>query len=86
MTNMPARKRILEVGCGPGKHSLMLAKTFLSIGSVLVSCDISKGMVQAIKQNYENPQEDFSLVPGNKFAVDVETDFTEIGENGMLNH
>jgi len=42
---MPSRKKILEVGCGPGKHSLMLAKSFLSNGSVLVSCDISKGMI-----------------------------------------
>ena len=29
MTNMYQADRVLEVACGPGKHSLMLAQTFL---------------------------------------------------------
>jgi len=45
MTNMNACDRVLEVACGPGKHSLMLASTFLKEKGVLVSCDFSAAMV-----------------------------------------
>ena len=45
-TNMSNKgKRIIEVGCGPGKHSLLLASQFLSRNAVLVCCDISSAMV-----------------------------------------
>jgi len=33
---------VLEVACGPGKHSLLLASSFLKVKGVLVSCDFSK--------------------------------------------
>ena len=33
--------RILEVACGPGWHSMMIAESFMDKGSVLVSSDIS---------------------------------------------
>jgi ubiquinone/menaquinone biosynthesis C-methylase UbiE len=46
MTSMMHKKRSIEVGCGPGRHSLMLASTFLRRdGGVLVSCDFSNWMV-----------------------------------------
>jgi hypothetical protein len=39
-----------------------------------------------VKSNYENPDEDYSLVPGNKFKIDVDTDYTEINDEGVLKH
>ena len=48
MTNMLAADKTLEVACGPGKHSLMLASSFLKPKGVLVSCDISNAMVKRL--------------------------------------
>mmetsp|Transcript_12940 Transcript_12940/g.21893 ORF Transcript_12940/g.21893 Transcript_12940/m.21893 type:complete len:140 (-) Transcript_12940:608-1027(-) len=75
-------KRVLEVACGPGKHSLLLASSFLrNNGSVLVSCDFSIEMVKGLKTNYESEEADFSKVPGNKFVVDTETDYISLKDN-----
>ena len=66
-------QRVLEVACGPGRHSLMVAGTFLKPdGSVLVSCDISRVMVSKLSDNYSNS--DFALVPGNEFVADLDVD------------
>lgn len=48
MTNMLTADRTLEVACGPGKHSLMLASSFLKPDGVLVSCDYSNAMVKRL--------------------------------------
>ena len=77
MTEMPKADRVLEVACGPGKHSLMLASSFLKKGGVLVSSDYSPQMVQLLAKNYSNEESDFALVPGNKFNIDSSTDYTE---------
>ena len=53
MTDMGNADRVLEVGCRPGKHSLMLAQTLLKQKGVLVSCDYSGAMIQRLKENYE---------------------------------
>ena len=45
-------KRIIEVGCGPGLHSQLIAKSFMSKGSLLVSCDFSTEMVNKMKARY----------------------------------
>ena len=45
MTEMWKADRTLEVGCGPGRHSIMLASSFLKNGGVLVASDFSKDMV-----------------------------------------
>ena len=40
------KNRVLEVGCGAGKHSVLIAETLLNKdGGILVSCDISGAMV-----------------------------------------
>jgi ubiquinone/menaquinone biosynthesis C-methylase UbiE len=66
MTNMNTSKRTIEVACGPGKHSLMLANTFLNEnGGVLVSCDISGEMVKFVQENYASS--DWAKAEGNKF-------------------
>ena len=75
MTKMPACDKVLEVGCGPGKHSVMLANTFLKQGGVLVSCDFSIKMMEALKNSFENEECDYTKVPGNKLSVDLETDY-----------
>ena len=39
-------QRVLEVACGPGKHSNLIAQSYLRPdSSVLVSCDYSNTMV-----------------------------------------
>jgi ubiquinone/menaquinone biosynthesis C-methylase UbiE len=60
------RKRILEVACGSGMHSLYLAKTMLARGSALVSCDISEEMIKLTKSKFEDPHSEYFIVPGNK--------------------
>jgi ubiquinone/menaquinone biosynthesis C-methylase UbiE len=65
------KKRILEVACGPGRHSHMLATGFMRPkNSVLVSCDFSQQMIQSLKKMYESDESDFSLVPGNKYLIE----------------
>ena len=51
--------RVLEVACGPGRHSLMLASSFLKVGSVLVSCDYSELMVKRLADYYETEDTDY---------------------------
>ena len=62
MTNIQAADRVLEVACGPGRHSLMLAQTFLMKKGVLVSCDFSGEMVKKLHQNYAESDSDFRKV------------------------
>ena len=45
-------KRVLEVGCGPGLHSELIAKSFINDGALLVSCDFSPEMVKMMKERY----------------------------------
>ena len=54
MADVANCNRVLEVACGPGKHSVLLASSFLKVGAMLVSCDFSAEMVKELKNNYEN--------------------------------
>jgi len=49
MTEMLNADKVIEVACGPGKHSLMLANSFLKVGGVLVSCDYSPAMMKMVE-------------------------------------
>lgn len=80
MTNMLSADRTLEVACGPGKHSLMLASSFLKPKGVLVSCDYSNAMVKRLQENYHSEHSDFLKVQGNKFQYDS-TDYTEFADD-----
>ena len=53
-TDVPLKSgAVLEVACGPGLHAETIAKSFLKgSGSVLVSCDFSRGMVQQMEQRF----------------------------------
>ena len=75
MTNMYQADRVLEVACGPGNHSLMLAQTFLKKGGVLVSCDFSGEMVNKVHHNFNQKDNDFVRVEGNKFLIDNQTNY-----------
>jgi ubiquinone/menaquinone biosynthesis C-methylase UbiE len=80
MTNMNKAKRTIEVACGPGGHSMILADTFLNPNQgVLVSCDISGKMIVKVKETFEQPG--WSQVQGNKVIVDLETDYSELKED-----
>ena len=48
MTDMKNADRTIEVSCGPGKHSSLLASQFLKKGGVLVSCDYSMEMIKLV--------------------------------------
>jgi ubiquinone/menaquinone biosynthesis C-methylase UbiE len=41
MTNLYDSDKVLEVACGPGFHTEILATSFIKKGAILVSCDIS---------------------------------------------
>ncbi|CDW78817.1 UNKNOWN [Stylonychia lemnae] len=68
-------KRILEVACGGGYHSLMVAKTMLSKGGALVSCDFSGKMMELTKQKYDdlNWSSGYTDVAGNKYYITSES-------------
>ena len=50
---VPTRRRVLEVACGSGLHTLYLAKTMLRKGACLVSTDISEEMIRMIKEKFD---------------------------------
>ena len=53
MAGIHNSKRTLEVACGPGSHSVLLASNFIpKDGGVLVSCDFSNEMIKMMKKNY----------------------------------
>lgn len=72
----------MEVACGPGKHSLMLATSFLKNKGVLVSCDYSGGMVNRLLENYSQVEEEneYARVEGNKYVIEQKTDFSEFSD------
>ena len=76
MTDARYCDRVLEVACGAGTHSEVIAKGFLSNkGSVLVSSDFSKEMVTKLKERFE--QSDYNEYKGCKHVIDNETDYTD---------
>ncbi len=48
-THTHNKRRILEVGCGSGMHTLYLAKTMLLRGATLCCTDISDEMIRMTK-------------------------------------
>jgi len=69
-------QRILEVACGPGLHSRLIAESFLRPnGGVLVSTDFSMNMLEYVKESYKGS--DYSLVEGNKYLIDETFDSSE---------
>jgi ubiquinone/menaquinone biosynthesis C-methylase UbiE len=80
MSDMPKCKTVLEVGCGPGSHSLILASSFLNRdGGVLVSTDVSSKMIQKLKETYEE-ESDYGLIPSNKSFIDTKSDYSQFDE------
>jgi ubiquinone/menaquinone biosynthesis C-methylase UbiE len=43
---------VLEVACGTGTHSEIIAMSYLKKGGVLVSCDFSKDMVAGASKRF----------------------------------
>jgi trans-aconitate methyltransferase len=62
--------RLLEVGCGTGHHSELIAKSFTPANGLLVSCDFSTEMVKKMKERYA--ESDF--VKDESVTVSVSTD------------
>ena len=78
-------QKVLEVACGPGKHSLLISQNWLRpTGAVLVSCDISGAMVEKLERNYKDA--DYSFVTGNESAFEKELDYGEMTDEAELVH
>ncbi|CDW81850.1 UNKNOWN [Stylonychia lemnae] len=77
-------KRILEVACGGGYHSLIVAKTMLQKGGVLVSCDFSSKMMKLTKQKYDdlNWSSGYTDVIGNRYDITTEA-LLPLGEHSF---
>lgn len=87
MTKAYSAKTIIEVGCGTGLTSLLLASSFLtSEKGVLVACDLAPQMIQLLKANFSDASNDYCQVPGNKSLVDTETNFCELNADQSLKH
>ena len=90
-TGVHSKKRILEVACGSGMHSLFLAKTMLQRGGVLVSCDISDEMINLAKHKFEDQDikaviKAEELVPVGQQDFDLERFLRdqEVGESDRM--
>ena len=75
MVEITSAKKTLEVACGTGAHSVMLASTFIPDGGVLVSCDFSKAMIAKAKKNFS--KSDYAKINGNKVLIDDEVNMNE---------
>ena len=75
MTQMPSADRVLEVGCGPGLGSVMIAQNYLKDGGVLVSADSNFGMMYRYNKHFS--RSDFVKVKQNKFIFEDEINFGE---------
>ena len=76
---MSKADRVLEVGCGPGKHSIFLSSLFLKKGGALVSCDISGDMVRRLGENYS--ESDWNRDEGNTFILDTNSDYSTFDDS-----
>jgi ubiquinone/menaquinone biosynthesis C-methylase UbiE len=65
--------RVLEVACGAGTHSLVLAKSFLKRGAVLVACDFSEQMMVKTKAKFDDASEEYNMIAYNKHSIRTES-------------
>merc|ERR1711957_277728 len=72
-------KRLLEVGCGPGLHSELIAKSFTPEKGLLVSCDFSPEMVNKMKTRYG--ESEFAKEEGVSVRISTEVDHTESSDS-----
>ena len=81
-------KRVLESSCGTGRHSIVMAQSFLNPeGGVLVSTDFSGEMVRRLNERYSSPNCEYSMLKDrNKFLINTETNYCEYNEGSGLKH
>ena len=87
MSKMKQADRVLEVGCGPGLGSVMIAQNYLKDGGVLVSSDLNFGMMYRYNKHFM--RSDFAKVKQNKFIFEDEINFGETttkGQNTQLKY
>jgi len=71
-------ERVLEVGCGAGLGSTMIAQNYLKKGGVQVSCDLNFGMMYRLNKKFL--KSDFPKVKGNKYLFEDEINFSATDE------
>jgi len=49
---MHEAERAIEIGCGPGLGSVMIAQNYIKKGGVLVSCDLNYGMLYRLNKKF----------------------------------
>ena len=52
-------------------HTLYFAKTMLQRGGVIVSTDISEEMIKLTQNRFEDPKNDYIVIPGNKVSINA---------------
>jgi ubiquinone/menaquinone biosynthesis C-methylase UbiE len=70
-TRAHQKRRILEVACGSGLHTMFFAKSMLQRGAVIVGTDISEEMINMYKAKFEDPTNDFNKIQGNKAVINA---------------
>lgn len=84
MTGSSQASRVIEVACGPGFNSSLIASSYLGKDNcVLVSCDFSEDMIKLAKQHFDEVS-DFKHVPGNEYYFEQGINYNETNEKEEL--
>jgi 2-polyprenyl-3-methyl-5-hydroxy-6-metoxy-1,4-benzoquinol methylase len=79
--------RILEIGCGIGRHSYILAK---KTGKYVLGTDISRAFIEEAKSNYSLPNLEYKLLDFNDQAAISDATggqkFDYVVGDGILHH
>lgn len=75
-------KRVLELGCGTGINTILMAKR----GARVTFLDYSKGALDIVRRNMEQEGVDGEFILGNMFDVDIEDQFDIVHSEGVVEH
>ncbi|WP_051217648.1 class I SAM-dependent methyltransferase [Paenibacillus assamensis] len=80
---LPAAGRVLELGCGPGRNAIYLAKQGYEVDAV----DLSSEALQWAKDRAQQQQVDVNFICRNIFELDIEeAAYDIIYDSGCMHH
>jgi hypothetical protein len=59
---------------------MVFAKSMLPKGSVIVGTDISEEMIKLSKSKFEDPKNEYGMIPGNKLSI-MPKELTTLGQH-----